>query len=342
LAGLPRVVTFDDAVAASAGGTRHVLLGNGFSIACRPDLFAYQALLDSADFSKLSVDGKRLFDQIGTTDFEEVVAKLRAAGAIARLYAPADRKLAAAIERDAGLIKEALAEVLAQRHPEFPAEISDAEYESARRFLSHFDRFFSLNYDLLLYWTVMSDTSEALPRDDGFRAPDDAEAEYVVWDPTPRSESQRVHYLHGALHLFDTGSQIEKYTWSRTGIRLITQVRDALARDAFPLVVTEGESAEKFEKILHNAYLNHSMRSFSRIGGSLFIFGHSLAENDAHILDLIPAGRLTALYISVRGKLNTPRNRALLRRAQALVAARTGGDELSLIFFDADSARVWQ
>jgi len=32
---------------------RHVLLGNGFSIACRPKIFAYGKLFEQADFSKI-------------------------------------------------------------------------------------------------------------------------------------------------------------------------------------------------------------------------------------------------------------------------------------------------
>jgi hypothetical protein len=40
---------------------RHVLLGNGFSIACRSDCFSYARLLDQADLTGLSVDGLDLF-----------------------------------------------------------------------------------------------------------------------------------------------------------------------------------------------------------------------------------------------------------------------------------------
>lgn len=54
------VLTFDEAIAEAQErtGKRHILLGNGFSIACRPDLFAYGRLFDEADFDALSI-GRR-------------------------------------------------------------------------------------------------------------------------------------------------------------------------------------------------------------------------------------------------------------------------------------------
>lgn len=51
---------------------RHLLLGNGFSIACRPQIFLYGKLYENADFSKLSPTAKLAFEALGTQDFERV------------------------------------------------------------------------------------------------------------------------------------------------------------------------------------------------------------------------------------------------------------------------------
>ncbi len=336
------LLTFDEALNRSPEGKRKVLLGNGFSIAWKPAVFQYRALLDAADFSQLSVDGRQLFDILGTADFEEVIQRLKAAAAILPLYVDDPNARERAL-RDADRLKDALAEVLARRHPEHPGEVSDDEYASAARFLGHFKRIFTMNYDLLLYWVVMHDSPTRALRDDGFRSdPEDPEAEYVTWDTTPVSESQSVYYLHGAMHLFDSGTKLEKFTWNRTGVRLIEQVRSALRGNLFPLVVTEGASDEKLAKILHSAYLNHARRSFARIADSLFIFGHSLAENDGHILNLISEGKLSQVFVSLRGDPATTDNRRLIARARALVARRRSGRPLALQFFDADSASVWR
>ncbi|MWT96673.1 DUF4917 family protein, partial [Escherichia coli] len=127
-------------------------------------------------------------------------------------------------------------------------------------------------YDLLLYWTQMH-TAEGEPpdSDDGFRASaDDFDASYVVWEPG-QSHEQNMWFLHGALHVFDSGIEIQKYTWSKTGVRLIDQIRDALSKNLFPIFVSEGTSAEKYERIRHNDYLAKAYRSFGSIGGALFI-----------------------------------------------------------------------
>jgi hypothetical protein len=96
----------------------------------------------------------------------------------------------------------------------------------------------------------------SLDTNDGFgNDEDDPVADYVVWQGETGAHSARVHFLHGALHLFDAGTELKKFTWVRSGARLIEQARDAINSNAYPLFVAEGTSANKKEKIRHNAYL---------------------------------------------------------------------------------------
>ena len=60
---------------------------------------------------------------------------------------------------------------------------------------------------------------------------------------------QNIHYLHGALHLFDAGHQLQKYTWVNTGNALVDQATEALKNDLFPVFVAEGDSKSKLTKI---------------------------------------------------------------------------------------------
>lgn len=80
------MLEFNHAIAEAKGryGKIHALLGNGFSRACRDDIFAYGALFDRADFSALSTSAREAFDALSTHDFEIVVHTLRQA---ARLLA---------------------------------------------------------------------------------------------------------------------------------------------------------------------------------------------------------------------------------------------------------------
>ncbi len=108
--------------------------------------------------------------------------------------------------------------------------MNDEQYRAWRQFLGHFTgksreakqgHIYSLNYDLLLYWTLMHTrfmepdpanpsvmrpvATEEIDHNDGFLAPEnEPDAEYVTWDGEV-AHQQSVFYLHGALHLFDYG-----------------------------------------------------------------------------------------------------------------------------------------
>lgn len=318
------------------------MLGNGFSVACRPDSFAYGRLIDEAEFSDMNIDADVLFAREGTADFERVIEALRRAARIVELYGDGHPELCESIRADSDRIKQVLAETLAKKHPDHVFDISDGEYSSARRFLSNFGHVFTVNYDLLLYWALLNvELPPKFSSDDGFRAdPENPDAEWVAWDHL-FAFSQNIYHLHGGLHLFDGGSVLKKLTWSRTGVPLIDQIREALDAALYPLVVTEGSSDEKLDKILHHSYLARGLKSLSACKGTLFIYGHSLATNDRHVLDAIIRGKFVQIYVSLYGDPDSRSNRAIQKRALALSEGRSEKKPLAVGFFDAESAMVW-
>ena len=337
------MLTFEQALKDSEGyNKRHLLLGNGFSIACRPDIFVYGKLFERADFSALSTSARHAFKALGTQDFEKVIKALRDASALVALYDGVPGDVPARMAEDAEGLREVLVQAIASSHPEWPGELTEAEYASCKEFLGYFNTIYTLNYDLLLYWVQMHTPPGGDPlSDDGFRKPeDDFDAAYVTWEPK-HSHDQDMWFLHGALHVFDTGTEIQKYTWVNTGVRLIEQIRDALQRNYFPLFVAEGTSDEKLERIRHSDYLAKAYRSFSSIGGALFIYGHSLAENDEHYLKRIEKGKIRHVYVGIYGDPKSVTNKAIMSRAKALSVARRHKTTLDVSFFDAATAKVW-
>jgi hypothetical protein len=139
----------------------------------------------------------------------------------------------------------------------------------------------------------------------------------VTWEPD-NSYNQNVYYLHGALHLFDAGFELQKYTWVNTGMALIDQIRSALENNRFPVFVAEGTSDEKLTRIRHSDFLAKAYRSFLPIGGALFVYGHSLAENDDHILKCIARGKTTRLFVSLYGDPASQTNKGIVRKALSL------------------------
>lgn len=341
------IMSFKEAlVLAESSGKKqkHLMLGNGFSIALRPEIFTYNTLLERAKVSqKLSAEMEKVFKELGTTDFEMVMEALENAAVLVLLFEGRSPKLAKRFQEEAARLRDVLAETIAEHHPERPYDVADEQYASCKRFLANFNgNIYTLNYDLLLYWTLMqSEIQPDVKSDDGFRNSDEGEEDYVVWD-VQNTNHQRVFYLHGALHIYDAGSELLKFTWSKTETALIDQIKQSLAKRQYPLIVTEGTSKQKKKRIQHNSFLGRAFRSFGEIGGNLFIYGHSLAENDEHLLKLIDKGKTSKIFIGIYGDPATERNRKIIERAKLIpTRRRQNGTPAEVHFFDAESAHVW-
>ncbi|MEY9581510.1 DUF4917 family protein [Sinorhizobium fredii] len=356
-----KFLNFDQAL--SKSGTyskKHLLLGNGFSIACKSDIFAYGSLFEEAK-KTMSKELAAIFAAMGTQDFEEVIRALQHAAAIVSVYRPkffATKKL---LLKDAEGLKTDLIKAVAGRHPARPNEISDDSYTACRRFLSNFvsdganGKIYTMNYDLLLYWTLMHEEADVLARialthDDGFRKDyNDFNAPYVEWQGEGAAHGQNIHYLHGALHLFDAGHQLQKYTWVNTGKALVDQANEALKKDLFPVFVAEGESNSKLAKIRHSAYLHHNFKSFAGVcqtkpkdGTALFVYGHSFAKNDAHVLNMIGYGKIAHVFVSLYGDPSSKVNQTIRTNVEHIAGLRPPNlPPLKIDFYDAASAKVW-
>lgn len=326
-----------------------LLLGNGFSVSYDPQRFLYSALLDEARRSgNVPLISDTYFQKQQTNDFERVIRELLIAAEALDIIDPVEyEKQVAELRYEAESLKELLAESLASLHPERPSDLRQAQYDNVKRFVIPYERVYTTNYDLLLYWAIMNqiDSGEDSTRDDGFRSPGDAH-DYVVWDHlTPHTQS--VFYLHGALHLYRdiNSSELQKLTWIRTGDALIDQIRAQLAADRLPLIVAEGSSAEKLAKIQSNAYLARGLRSLASIGGSALVYGLSFSSNDAHIYDALLRSKIRRIAVSIFDDETTPGNQATIRTVNRLISDREtfykGKRPIEVKLFDASSLPLW-
>lgn len=334
-------MSFDEALTSAGTGRKLLLLGNGFSRACFDDIFSYASLLESSDFSALSPSARSAFEVLETTDFETVMRGLDSAARLLRHYAPRLRATAKRMKTDSRGLKDLLVKTLSAKHPDRPDAITDERYKACKKFLAHFNAIYTLNYDLLLYWALMRTEIEPLLKcDDGFRTPESGKEDYVTWEPFERYD-QNIHYLHGGLHLFDTGDEIQKFTWINTGKRLLHQIRDAMSTGRYPLFVAEGDTRQKSTRIRHSDYLDKALRSFAATSSPLIIYGWSLGQSDGHILRRIRRGKMPSVYISIFGATDAPHNREIMRRGRSLADERSTRYPLEVNFFDAASAHVW-
>lgn len=332
----------------SITGKKHILLGNGFSRAIKNDIFAYGSLFKRADFSQLSKFAKGNFEVLNTTNFEYVIRTLQNAECLAKHYETSDAVLCGKLNTDAEKIRKLLIDTIAQHHPSDPTEIGDANYKACRKFLSNFNNIYTVNYDLMLYWALLhqpdvgNETENfTLRPDDGFRNSDPPEEDFVTWDMTA-SHTQNVFYLHGALHLFMEYSELAKYTWTRTGVRLLEQIDKSLKSGKYPLFVAEGTAQQKRGQILRSAYLSKGLRSLAAIGGSLFVFGLSLSDNDEHILQAIADSKVLDLYVGLFGNPESFENQQVVAKANSVPAMRQQKRaRLNVYFFDSANVKPW-
>lgn len=339
---MTKFISFDDALQSTNQKHMHILLGNGFSMSYERDIFAYSALFEKANFDGLSKYARNAFDQLGTTNFETVIKALLNSSTLTDLYETSDKTLSKRFLSDAEGLKDVLVKSIAGNHPDLPISIPITAYQHCKKFLSHFEKFYSTNYDLLLYWTLMQDIPEfPIKHLDGFHTPKEGPNDYVVWDMG--QYKQNLFYLHGALHLFDTDIELQKYTWINTGIPLIQQIRSALNDHKYPLFVAEGTSNQKVAKIRHSDYLSRCLRSFREIGGTLFVYGFSFSENDKHITRQIETNsKLKQLFISIYGDPNSQSNQSIINNVEAIQYSRREGYPIEIHFFDANTAQVWR
>jgi hypothetical protein len=325
------------------GRDRHLLLGNGFSMAYDHKIFSYNALNTFIDNigDELLI---KLFQVVNTKNFEIVMQQLDNFIEIAKVFTT-DTKLVDRLVRASQILRESLIDAVRTLHPEHVFKIPDEKSRKCAAFLNHFlsngGKVFSTNYDLLLYWVLMRNK---LDSKDGFGMEFEGfdefsrEAEFADLAWGKYKDEQEIFYLHGALHLFDTGVEIEKEVYDSEHY-LLEKINERIAEKDYPIFVAAGDGQQKMAHINHNKYLVHGMDQFSSIEGSLVVFGFGFGDSDRHIINAINKAakhgqktdeRLWSVYIGVFSQSGLDRVREIESKFQCKVK-----------YYDARTAGVW-
>ena len=242
-------------------------------------IFSYNALSDFVAKAKNKLLQK-LFSIINTTNFEIVMSQLDTFQRLASEFAE-DKKLAKMILKARDSLKQNLIDAISELHPAHVFKIPKKSGRMCAAFLKEYldgdGHVFSTNYDLLLYWILMSNQEQISNIVDGFGREyiesdeKDAEPEFGDLEWGPNQSDQHVHYVHGALHIFDTGVSITKEIYNEN--YLLTNIKKRIDKKEYPVFVTAGDGKQKLEHILHNQYLDYCYKKLSTIVGSLVVFG---------------------------------------------------------------------
>ncbi|MCA9409140.1 MAG: DUF4917 family protein [Candidatus Omnitrophica bacterium] len=327
---------------------KHLLLGNGFSISCDP-IFSYANLFEYVKNQGLSLNVQKVFEYLGTNNFEGVMKMLEDVETVRHFYnlEYKDKKIQTILE-DLDIVKSSLINAIARTHLPHSGKIDEEKKGHCVKFLKPYQNIFTTNYDLLLYWISMHGHVELQERD-GFRASiDDPEAEYLVFSEH-LGQNKGMLFLHGALHLYMEEGELRKHSWIRSNKTLIELIKEGLDRKQYPLFVAEGKPEKKLDQIHKNGYLSYCLGKLERIQNALVIYGMSLGQSDSHILNTIADNlKIDNLFVGLYGSPNSKENQLIGQMAEGLKSRRKrwldrnkGGRELFVHYYDSSTAKVW-
>ena len=266
---------------------KHLLLGNGFSMAYDTTIFSYNALnkfIEKIEDPLL----QKLFEIVNTKNFELVMQQLDNFCQLAEEFS-SDAELKVKIQAASDALKRSLIDAVKELHPEHVFQVPEEKSKACADFLGDYlntkGHVFTTNYDILLYWVLMRNMDKFPQAIDGFgRAVEDSD-EYVEgyeegdleWGKY--KEEQNVHYLHGTLPLFDTGVTITKEEYD-TQDYLLEKIEKRMDNKEYPIFVTAGNGKEKLTHIMHNQYLTYCYEKLCSLEGSLVTFGFNFGEYD--------------------------------------------------------------
>ena len=271
-----------------------LLLGNGFSMAYKPKIFSYNALQTFiAEFSDPLIN--HLFEVVKSKNLEVIMQQLHVLSDLLGVFGdyPDLKERVAAADQS---LRKCLINAVQTLHPEHVFTVPEEQIASCHTFLDSYlsgdGSIFTTNYDILLYWVLLRSGNQN--HKDGFgyelenpeeKDPDEQiRSDILTWGPNVGG--QNVHYLHGALHLFDNGIDIEKEMYDSAGY-LLQHIEGRMGNEKYPIFVTAGDSNDKLAQIKHNRYLDYCYQRLCKVQGSLIAFGFNFGVYDYHIIEAI-------------------------------------------------------
>lgn len=306
-----------------------VVIGNGASIAVDPG-FRYQSLLDEARRRGLfTAEIEDLFRSFDTADFELVLRLVWHATKVNSSLGIPDG-LTDRVYQD---IRRALIETVREIHPQHFEVIE--RLPSMYRFLKQFSTVLSLNYDLLVYWTM----THGLNIQDGHTFKDCFLSNGQFDDDWPRfrelyreRSNTLVFYPHGSLALCRDILENERKVHDG-GTGLLDAIQERWNSERYvPLFVSEGTAVQKHSSIQNSYYLSTIYREvIPSLLGSLTIFGWGMGDQDIHLLQRLGRAQVNRVACSVHGS-----NQRYCAEADRAIRDQLG--EIEIVFFDSTSA----
>lgn len=266
-----------------------LLLGNGASVNLWRG-FQYGSLYEKAD---LSTSIQEIFANLGTSNFETVLECLHHAHIVNEALGESNTTVDAAYDE----VRDSLLRAVNESHVR-RSDFPNPTHTVIAQALAEHRSVFTTNYDLCLYWSQLQSDPRANIKDyfwGSGRIFNRADTE--VWEG-----ATALHYLHGGLHLWSDDATGDDGKWTSNDGNLLGSLQDWYSPGASrrPLFVSEGTSQAKVRTIRRSSYLSFCLDQLRSVAGNVVVFGHSLSDQDAHIVEALNAhvsGRRIAVSI---------------------------------------------
>lgn len=275
-----------------------LVLGNGFSISVDgrfdADFLTGKAISIHSDEADRTVVA-HILQAVGEDGIESALEALGKSQKVVEVVG-ADASLIQRLEEAEAAVRDSLIRTIREVHPQYGEVIEKLRRRSGN--LSHFGSVFTTNYDVLLYWMVMSS---------GLTRKSRKHPQFVdfFWDdgnfnPLSVTTSHRqvpVFYLHGALHIVKDSLGVTSKRSSADGT-LVTTLED-VPQGVELVIVTEGTPRQKVEAIRRSEYLFEALQRLER-QRRVVVLGHSLSSVDEHLVRAI-ADNADAVAVGIHG-----------------------------------------
>lgn len=253
-----------------------ILIGNGFSIGLQ-STFKYDSLMEKADFDKHIT---QIFSDLNTVDFEIALESLNRADYVIKALGKDEPEIRETYQT----IRSRLFETVRSLHPLY----QDIGYETfirIRRCLADYNTIYTTNYDVLLYWSILSQQHPYRYFDYFYKRPYNT----FEFEAGYRMAQRSMYYLHGAVHLWHdpmTGS-IGKHVANGNQLLEVIEQQPPDWPNAEPLFVSEGDAERKREAIKRSVYLRVALEELTSCSESIVVFGFGFGDSDRHILNAV-------------------------------------------------------
>jgi len=316
----------------------NILLGNGASIAIDERLSYHSLYEQVCESGRLNHEIINMFEYFDTTNFEFIMKLLLEASQVNEVLKIGDAKT-----KDYYFeIRESLINTIRDIHPTH--ESVEHLLSQIAYFLMNFTTVLSLNYDLLVYWSILegNDRLECTWFKDCYvNGEFNKDFGYLSKPKPPAKGATLVFYPHGSLFFVtDIHGNEEKLSRSKDEILLEVILARWKEKDYIPLFVSEGSTISKFHAITRSNYLNTVYDSIlRRIPGSLVIYGWSASEQDDHIFNAIDHKYINDIAVSVHTE--NPNWESYCEKIENRIALTHNLRNVNLYFFDSKCEGCW-